>query len=161
MATVIVNSGPVDAMDKFSLVPKEKWRSLMWVKRDFLKTRIKHDCRCLLEFVHEAEGTWEELEFKSAEDMIRNGFELDPQEVDFALAWLELKDPQEATPFKDAVKEGRKLRDGPGAPEGNKNALKEGKQLLSDNNCAVHPRTWGAGEIIEKDRIGLFDKTFE
>ena len=109
MATVIINSGAPEADDRPDRIPKDKWRDLMWVKRDFAKTRIKYDCRCLLEFVQDAEIMWQELGFESAEDMICNGYELDMAEVDFALAWLELKDPGEAVPFREAVKEGRKI----------------------------------------------------
>jgi len=98
-----INSGPIEATYKFKDVPKTKWASLVSVKRDFLAVRIKHDCRCLLEFCQEAEIVWQELGFKSASDMICNGYELDPVEIDFAVAWLKHNEPNEAIGL-DAVK---------------------------------------------------------
>lgn len=81
----------------------------MWVKRDFLRRSITYDCRSLLEFIQDAEEMWQELGFNSAEQMIREGYELDPIEVQYALDWLKVKSPEEAVGFEAAVKGGRKL----------------------------------------------------
>jgi hypothetical protein len=98
-----IDSGPVDASQRFEDVPKNKWRSLVWVKRDFLSVRLNYDCRCLVEFCEEAEIVWEDLGYESAADMIRNGYELDPYEIDLAVAWLKHNGPGEAIGL-DAVK---------------------------------------------------------
>ena len=92
MAPVFINSGVPEADDRPDRIPKEKWRDLMWVKRDFAKTRIKYDCQCLLEFIQHAEIMWQELGFESAEDLICNGYEINPAEVDLARAWLKIKE---------------------------------------------------------------------
>lgn len=83
-----VDSGPVDATDKFRDTPKSKWRDLVRAKRSFLAVKINYDCRCLVDFVSEAETVWEELGFASSEEMIRNGYKLDPVEIELAVAWL-------------------------------------------------------------------------
>lgn len=124
MASVKIDSGLPVATDRPDYWPKEKWFALMQEKRTFLKYNILTDCRCLLEFIEDAKLMWDTLGYESAEDMIRNGYELDPAEVDLAISWLKIKAPDEAVAYEQAVKEGRKLRDKPGAPKGNKNACK-------------------------------------
>ena len=109
MASVIINSGPPDPAHRPTEQPREKWRMLMWVKRDFLRRSITFDCRSLLEFIQDAEEMWQELGFDSAEHMIREGYELDPIEVQYALDWLKVKSPEEAVTFEVAVNGGRKL----------------------------------------------------
>ena len=52
---VKIDSGPLEATDKFEQVPKDKWFFLMLAKRDFLARRVSYDCRCLVEFCEEAE----------------------------------------------------------------------------------------------------------
>lgn len=101
MATI--DSGKVEASNKFREVPKSKWKSLVRVKRDFLSVRINYDCRCLIEFCEEAETVWADLGYESAADMIRNGYELEPVEIDLAVAWLKHNAPDEAIGI-DAVK---------------------------------------------------------
>jgi hypothetical protein len=101
MATI--DSGKIEASNKFREVPKSKWKSLVRVKRDFLSVQINYDCRCLIEFCEEAETVWVDLGYESAADMIRNGYELEPVEIDLAVAWLKHNDPDEAIGI-DAVK---------------------------------------------------------
>jgi hypothetical protein len=58
-------------------------------------------------FVREAEGMWEALGYASADDMIANGYGLDPSEIRLIAEWLEMNAPEEATPLRavqDAVK---------------------------------------------------------
>lgn len=100
---VTINSGPPDPAHRPTEQPREKWRMLMWVKRDFLRRSITYDCRSLLEFVQDAENMWQELGFKSAEDMIVNGYELDPYEIELAFIWLTIKAPGEARRFTGVV----------------------------------------------------------
>jgi hypothetical protein len=124
MGSVRIDSGIPAAWQRPCDIPKDKWFFLMQEKRSFIQTNIPYDCRCLLEFVQDANEMWEELGFKSAQDMISNGYYLDPVEVDLAYEWLSIQNPETAVNFETAVKGGRKLRDRPGAPEGNKNACK-------------------------------------
>ena len=85
---VTIDSGPVEATDKFNNTPKDKWRLLLIAKRSFLITNLAYDCRCLIEFCEEAEAVYSELGFKSPEEMIREGYELEPAQVSLAVAWL-------------------------------------------------------------------------
>ena len=92
---VTINSGPVEASLRFTDVPKDKWGILTRKKRDFLAHNITYDCRCLVEFCQQSELVWEQLGFKSHEDMIRNGYELDPVEIKLAVEWLKHNQPDE------------------------------------------------------------------
>ena len=107
MASIKVQTGPVDAMDQPQDVAKEKWHLLMLEKRSYLAVHIPHDCRCLLEFTQQAEEMWKELGFKSADDMIRNGFELEPNDARNAVKWLKRWKPDEAVSYKTAVERAR------------------------------------------------------
>lgn len=85
---VTIDSGSVEATYKFDNTPRAKWHLLLIAKKSFLKTRLNHDCRCLIEFCEEAELVYADLGFASAEEMIRHGYELDPSQVSLAVAWL-------------------------------------------------------------------------
>jgi hypothetical protein len=100
---VTVNSGACEPTDKFENTPRDKWHLLLITKRSFLDRRLKHDCRCLIEFCEEAESVFAELGYKSAEDMIREGYELDPTQIELAVAWLKHNEPDSAIGI-DAVK---------------------------------------------------------
>ena len=110
MANVVIDSGQPSPTDRPDRIPQDKWFDLFQVKRSFLQYNIQSDCRYLLEFVQDAEIMWQVLGFKSSEDMIRNGYELDPQEVELALTWLHIKNPAEATKYRTAVEGGKKAR---------------------------------------------------
>jgi len=109
MATVTIDSGRPEAHQRPREISKDKWRILMQEKKYFLDTYILHDCRSLLDFVQDADEMWEALGFDSAEDMILNGYGLEPEEVKLALKWLELKKPDEAVKYQSAVEGGRRL----------------------------------------------------
>ena len=99
MAFVRINSGPISATDKLREVPKEKWRDLMVARRLHMKTKLAYDCRCLVEFVDDAEQMHEVLGYSSAEAMVREGYDLKPEEIDVAIRWLKLNPPKEAISF--------------------------------------------------------------
>jgi len=92
----VIDSGPVSAEDKLRDVPQEKWRDLMVARRYFMQDRLSHDCRCLVQFVDDAEMMFAALGYASAEDMIRTGYELEPGEIAVAVKWLELNKPSDA-----------------------------------------------------------------
>jgi hypothetical protein len=125
MAGVTVDSGPLSPTYRFADVPKKRWRQLVSEKRNFLATNIKYDCRCLIEFCEEAELVWQDLGFESAADMIRNGYELDPQQIDLAVAWLKINEPTAAVGIDDISKKiadakAEPLATKPGKPVGSK-----------------------------------------
>jgi hypothetical protein len=87
---IVIDSGPIDAQDKLQDVPKEKWRDLMLARKSFMEIRLSHDCRCLVEFVDDAAIMFKELGFASVHDMVREGYDLEPEEIAVAVEWLRL-----------------------------------------------------------------------
>ena len=125
---VTVNSGACEPTDKFENTPRDKWHLLLITKRSFLDRRLKHDCRCLIEFCEEAESVFAELGYKSAEDMIREGYELDPTQIELAVAWLKHNEPQDAIGLKsvsDAIERAKTNKDKQkrGRKPGNANSI--------------------------------------
>lgn len=104
MAGVTIDSGALSPTYRFADVPKARWKALVREKRNFLATKIKYDCRCLIEFCEEANAVWQELGYDSAADMIRNGYELDPQQIELAVAWLKINEPGAAVGIDDIGK---------------------------------------------------------
>jgi hypothetical protein len=104
MTSVTIDSGALSPTYRFADIPKERWKQLVREKRNFLATKINYDCRCLVEFCEEAEIVWSDLGYESAADMIRNGYELEPVEIELAVAWLRHNEPQ-AEVGLDAIKQ--------------------------------------------------------
>lgn len=110
---VTINSGAPEPTDKFEDTPRSKWKTLLNVKRSFLSRRLKHDCRCLIDFCEEAELVYAELGFASAEEMIREGYELDPSQIELAVAWLKSNGTEKPIGLDDI---GRKIAEAKAAP---------------------------------------------
>jgi len=102
MATI--DSGPVEAWQRFRDVPKSKWRTLVNAKRYFLEVKVGSDCRYLVEFCEDAEVVWQDLGYGSAAAMIRDGYKLDPVEIELAVAWLKHNEPQQEIGLSDVAK---------------------------------------------------------
>ena len=100
---VRIDSGPIEATDRLREVPKEKWHDLMLARRYFLTVHLSHDCRCLVEFVNDAAVMYAALGFQSTEQMIREGYGLEPDEIAIAVRWLELNPPNEPVSLDQAV----------------------------------------------------------
>lgn len=156
MASVIINSGPPDPAHRPTEQPREKWRMLMWVKRDFLRRSITFDCRSLLEFIQDAEEMWQELGFDSAEHMIREGYELDPIEVQYALDWLKVKSPDEAVGFEVAVKGGRRLGSHGGDRKSEEARENQGNNVVLKNTSLSNPSYILAR--LERDRPDILNE---
>ena len=121
--------------------------------------------RCLLEFVQDAEEMYESLGFNTPSEMILNGYELNPEEVNLALSWLKIVSPEDVISYQDAVDMGRTLRDRPGNPTGR-------NQYSDDRNYAngTIPKGHGSNNVqyltarLKRDnpeilyRHGLFEK---
>lgn len=99
----VIDSGPVEAEDQLRHVPREKWRELMLARRRFCEIKLSHDCRCLVEFVNDAETMFDSLGFESADAMIRNGYHLEPEEIAVAVEWLRLNPPDEPVSLKAVI----------------------------------------------------------
>lgn len=107
-ASVTVDSGPISASDRLRDVPKEKWHDLMLARKQFMEISLTYDCRCLLEFVSDAQLMYESLGFSDVETMIREGYNLVPEEIDIAVAWLRLNPTDDPVPIEVPLrKQGR------------------------------------------------------
>ena len=105
-----INSGAPEPTDKFNDTPRDKWFFLMLAKRDFLSTNLAYDCRCLVEFCEEAELVYSDCGFKSAAEMIQHGYELDPVEIELAVAWLKHNQPKQEVGLETIAKTADKVR---------------------------------------------------
>ena len=90
----VIDSGPVEATHQLHQVPKERWRTLMVARRCFMEVRLSFDCRCLIQFVDDAKIMFTELGYESAEQMVQEGYGLEPEEIRVAVEWLRLN-PQD------------------------------------------------------------------
>ena len=111
-----INSGAPEPTDKFNDTPRDRWDLLLIARRLFLATNLIYDCRCLIEFCEEAELVYAELGFKSAIEMIREGYELEPSQVELAVAWLKANGTEKPVGLGEIVA----LNDKPGKPKGSK-----------------------------------------
>jgi hypothetical protein len=121
MASVSVDSGQIEATDFLRSVPREKWRSLMNLRKYFLAVNLTHDCSCLVQFVDDAKLMYAELGFASADEMVRNGYELEPEEIRLAVDWLRLNPPAHPLPLETAKRYAQHggARKGAGRPKAN------------------------------------------
>jgi len=94
MASVRIDRGPITSDLPLREVDPEDWYLLMLARRSHLKVRIKHDCRCLVAWVQETAVMHERLGFQTADEMIANGLELDPDDVRIAVKWLRKHEPE-------------------------------------------------------------------
>jgi hypothetical protein len=68
----------------------------MLARRDYIKVRFGADCRRLVEFLDDAPRMYEACGYDSVEAYIRNGLELEPEEMAHAKLWLEYHRPEAA-----------------------------------------------------------------
>jgi hypothetical protein len=100
----LIDSGPITATSKLEEVPEKHWYNLMVQRAMFVKARLPADCRCLVQFVADAELMYAPLGFKDADDFIAHGLELVPEEIRIAVDWLKINKPQEAIPHQVVLK---------------------------------------------------------
>lgn len=103
IAAIVIDSGPIEAADHLRDVPQGKWRDLMLARRQFMEIRLAHDCRCLVEFVNDAQVMHATLGFASAEAMIHEGYGLEPAEIATAVQWLKLREPDAPVSLNQAI----------------------------------------------------------
>jgi hypothetical protein len=96
-----IDSGPLEPTYLFRDTPRSEWSALLQQKRLFLARNLNYDCSKLLEFCEEAEQVWQDLGFASYVAMIRDGFDLVPDEIAIARKWLELNKPEWVIPLPD------------------------------------------------------------
>jgi hypothetical protein len=104
---VRIDSGPITADLRLDQVPQDQSFTLMQVRASFLAVHLPYDCRQLLEFVEDAEVMADPLGFVGAEDFIRRGLELDPEQVQWAIEGLRRLKPDEPVTFERAQRYGK------------------------------------------------------
>jgi Arc/MetJ-type ribon-helix-helix transcriptional regulator len=107
---VVIDSGRPEATDPLDQWPPERWGDLAYARRSYIDRRINSDCRYLVEFVADAERMYEPLGYASADDFIRQGLDLDPEDVALAVTWLKKNQPDQDIPLKVAVQLGKRGR---------------------------------------------------
>jgi len=127
---VRINSGAPEPTDKFNDTPRDRWGLLLIARRTFLVTNLAYDCRCLIEFCEEAELVYADLGFKSAVEMIREGYELEPSQVELAVAWLKANGTEKPVPLSAAIAEARVAAE----------TVTQGKRTELDNNLIKSDR---------------------
>jgi hypothetical protein len=159
---VVVDSGPVTATLKLRQVPQEKWLDLMWVRRDFMQRRLGYDCRCLVEFIADAEIMYGPLGYESADNMIRDGYDLSPEEIRVAVEWLKLNPPDEPISLPAVQEwvaaEWGGAREGAGRPKAGEQ--REGNQA---DNISLNKPEYGTSAAytlarLNRDRPDLAEK---
>lgn len=88
MAAVKINTGDAYHEDRLSEAPREKWDAILAERRYYLSTNIDYDCRCLVQYVAEAEEFYSELGYESAEALVREAYEIKPEQAWAAVAYL-------------------------------------------------------------------------
>ncbi len=152
MAVVAIDSGPIEATDRLSNVPKESWRSLMLARRHFLQVNLSYDCRCLVEFVSDAGEMYGPLGYASVDQMIRDGYGLEPAEIEIAVEWLRLNPPDDPTPLERAKELGQRLIGIPGGKAGPGRGKKTGDNITRLKRGTSHAYTVAR---LDRDRPDL------
>ena len=89
MAGVTINTGPVDYRDRLDKNPKDKWSTIFSERRLYISAEFQHGCRCVIDWLAEAEAFHSELGYKSADEMLREELNIPPDWVRMAAAVLE------------------------------------------------------------------------
>ena len=90
------------------------------------------------------------LGFDSAADMIRDGYKLDPAEIDMAVDWLKLRKPNEPVALDQAIEMGKHggAREGAGRPKAG-----EAKEPKAENQVAISHLKTSAFSSTSRVRI--------
>lgn len=89
MAAVKINTGEAYHEDRLAESPRNKWAAIIAERRYYLKTNIDYDCRCLVQYVAEAEQFFAELGYESAEAMVLEAYDIQPEQAWAAVAYLQ------------------------------------------------------------------------
>jgi hypothetical protein len=89
MAAVKINTGEAYHEDRLAESPRDKWTAIIAERRYYLKTNIDYDCRCLVQYVAEAEEFYAELGYESAEAMVLEAYDIQPEQAWAAVAYLQ------------------------------------------------------------------------
>jgi hypothetical protein len=107
-------------------VSRKRWKDLVYARCSYIQSEFYHDCRALVQWVQDAEKMWAALGYQSADDMIAQGYKLEPEEIRLAARWLEINNPDREVGLGEVLTKVQKvardnpepLRAGPGNPTG-------------------------------------------
>ena len=88
MAAMSINTGPVYHEDRLADTPRDKWPALLRERRLYMETQFEYDCRCIVQYLDEAEEFHAELGYDSANEMIQQELLIKPEWVRIAVDWL-------------------------------------------------------------------------
>jgi hypothetical protein len=88
MAGVSINTGPAYHEDRLADAPRDRWPDILSQRRLYIETQFDYDCRCIVQYLAEAEEFYEELGYESADEMLREELLVRPEWVRIAVDWL-------------------------------------------------------------------------
>ena len=83
-----INTGDIYHQDKFRDTPRAQWPALLRERRMYIETQFEYDCRCIVQYLDEAEDVYAELGYESADEMIQQELLIKPEWVRIAVTWL-------------------------------------------------------------------------
>ena len=103
MAAIKINKGDAYHEDRLSESPRERWAAIIDQRRYYLETNIDYDCRCLVQYVTEAEIFYAELGYSSAEEMVLGAYCIKPEQAWAAVAYLNGRITAGPIPLRQAI----------------------------------------------------------
>ena len=89
MAGVTIDTGPIHYRNELKDTPREKWTKVFRERRLYIGAEFKYGCRCVINWLAEAEEFHEELGYESADEMLEEELGIEPDWVRMAVAVLE------------------------------------------------------------------------
>jgi hypothetical protein len=132
MNGVRIDSG-IDPLARLEFVPPEKWADLVLARWGYILHEFTRDCRKLVEWVSDAEELWGPLGYGSADDLIRRGYNLEPEEIRLVARWLELNDPDTEVGLEEAKSRAQQMAEAARATTGEVRSRADNQHSQSAN----------------------------
>jgi len=83
-----IDTGMVYHEDRLADTPRAQWPALLRERRMYIETQFEYDCRCIVQYLDEANEFYTELGYDSADEMIQQELLIKPEWVRIAVEWL-------------------------------------------------------------------------
>jgi len=83
-----IDTGMVYHEDRLADTPRAQWPALLRERRMYIETQFEYDCRCIVQYLDEANEFYAELGYDSADEMIQQELLIKPEWVRIAVEWL-------------------------------------------------------------------------
>lgn len=83
-----IDTGMVYHEDRLADTPRAQWPALLRERRMYIETQFEYDCRCIVQYLDEANEFYVELGYDSADEMIQQELLIKPEWVRIAVEWL-------------------------------------------------------------------------